>query len=112
MVERLAGQVIRFEADRERLDHPLDSPNREHRTPDMLEENQPAAWAQHPLCLADGRLVIGDRAEGESDHDGVEALVGEFERLGVPLPQIDFAPHLLSTLATPPQHLAPELATR
>src|SRR5207244_1044380 len=75
----------------------------------VLEQHQLAAGAQHPEGLSRGPTVVGDRAEGEGDEHGVEALVVERKRLGIALVQVGLDPQVARSLAGDREHLPTEL---
>ena len=49
---------------------------------DVLQEHETPAADQDPLDLREGSIEIGDGAQHEAAHDGVECRVGERELLG------------------------------
>ena len=55
----------------------------------MLEQHEPAAWAEHPSRLGHNGAVIRDRAQRQRAQHRVERGVLELERLRVPEPQLD-----------------------
>lgn len=61
-VERLAEQVVVFEAEHDRLKQPLAAPDRTQRAAHVLEQDEASARAKHALGLADCGAIVGDRA--------------------------------------------------
>lgn len=49
----------------------------------MLEEDERPSGPEHPGDLAEGPVLLTDRAEHQTCDDHVEAVVGEVERGGV-----------------------------
>jgi hypothetical protein len=80
-----------FEAEKQQLEQTLRGFEPGVTAADVLRQDEPAAGAHHAANLADGGAVAGDRAQGERAGDGVEALIGELERLGVADSQVGVA---------------------
>ena len=78
----------------------------------MLQQQQPAAWAENPERLPGRGGRVRDRAETERAGDGVEALVRQIERLGVPDAKVDLAHQILGALAPDRGHLRAQLERR
>jgi hypothetical protein len=83
VVERLAQQMVRLQAQEQRLQQPLYEAHGEQRAAHVFEQQKVSARAQHPSGLGDGPAVVRDRAEGESADHGVEGPIGEVQVLGI-----------------------------
>ena len=99
MVERLAPQVIPLEAKHQRLEQPLHDTNRQHRAPNVLEQQEPPTRSQHAANLGHRSAIIGNCAKRERAHHAVEPFVGKVERLRIADTQICVAAELAWPLA-------------
>src|SRR4051812_1257713 len=70
VVERLAGQVVGLEANKQGIEESLHRSDGGRRASHVLDVDEFPAWAQYPERLRRGAAVVGDRAEGECDQDG------------------------------------------
>jgi hypothetical protein len=57
----------------------------------VIGQQQQSARAQHPDHLTDRAAFVGDRAQREGAHHRVEEGIGERQRVGVGLAQVDGA---------------------
>src|SRR5215218_5313174 len=101
--------MVGGEADGQWLEQALDEPDRCGGASDVFEQQHPPAGSEHPPCLCYRRARVGDRAEAEGADDGVEALVGEVERLHVAELKPGGATELLRAAAPEGEHLRAEL---
>jgi len=71
-----AQQVVALEARGERFKQPLAKTDRRDGASNVLEQQQASAGSQHSLDLGDRRAVIGNGAQRQRAHDGIEARIG------------------------------------
>src|SRR6266542_4214625 len=104
-----AAQVLLPERQGDPLQQPLDRSHPPWRAGNVVQQQQPAAWAQHPPHLRHGSPVVGDAAQRQrADHD-VERGVGQVEGLGVAQAQVDLAAESVGLAARQGDHLGAEL---
>src|SRR6266516_2748128 len=101
-----------FGAKHQRLEQPLHDTNRQHRAPNVLEQQEPPTRSQHAANLGHRSAIIGDCAKRQRAHHAVEPFVGKVERLRIADTQICVAAELACTSASNLQHRRAELHAR
>jgi hypothetical protein len=86
--------MVGLEAPKERIEQALHQPYGEKVAPDMLKDEDPAPLPKYPPGLDNGAFLIRNAAQRKSEHDSVELLSGEGQRLGVSLNQSHQGTHL------------------
>ena len=85
--EGAAQEMFPTERDGDGFEQALYGTCQPGRTFDMVDEDQPSPGAQHSAHLGDRGLEVGDRAEPERAHRGVEGRVVEGQGVRVALEQ-------------------------
>src|SRR6266511_1935122 len=104
LLDRAASKVLAAKRDGDQLQQPLDRTDRPGRAGDVVGQQQQPAGAQHPPHLGDGLALVGDAAQREGAHHGVERAVRKLQRVGVPLPQVHRTAELQGSVAGALQH--------
>jgi len=104
VLQRLAGQMVRLEPQEQGLDQALACSYHRRGAPDVLQQQHAPSRLEDPDPLGNGPTVVGDRAEAETEQDGIEPVTGELEGLGVGLSQAHVPAQLVGAPSSLGQH--------
>lgn len=79
---------------RAEIDEPLNGTDGAERAPDVLEQQKAPTGPQDALGFPDREAIVRNRAQRETEHDGVEALGREAQSLRIANVQVDVSPGL------------------
>lgn len=104
VVEWATPEVLPSDRNGDQLQQTLRHAPQPGRADDVISQYQQTTGSQYPPHLPDRGPLVGDGAQREGAHHGVERRVREIQLLRVADPQLDRAPTLRHAAAGVPQH--------